>query len=41
MGRFNGHSQIASIAGVVGGVASQEAVKVITGVFVPMNNTFI
>lgn len=39
--RFKGKVQIASVAGILGGVASQEAVKIITGVFLPMNNTFI
>jgi len=39
--RFKGCLQIASIAGIAGGVASQEAIKIITGVFLPMNNTFI
>jgi len=39
MKRFIGKSQLATISGIVGGVASQEAVKLLTRVFRPMNNT--
>mmetsp|Transcript_681 Transcript_681/g.977 ORF Transcript_681/g.977 Transcript_681/m.977 type:complete len:576 (-) Transcript_681:4491-6218(-) len=34
-------AQIHSVASVVGGVASQEAVKLITGQYVPLNNTYV
>jgi len=36
-----GNAEIHTIASVVGGVASQEAVKIITKQYVPLNNTFI
>ena len=36
-----GNAEIHNIASVVGGVASQEAVKLITGQYVPLNNTFV
>lgn len=35
------NAEIHTIASVVGGVASQEAVKLITGQYVPFNNTYI
>jgi amyloid beta precursor protein binding protein 1 len=35
------NAEIHTIASVVGGVASQEAVKLITGQYVPLNNTYI
>jgi NEDD8-activating enzyme E1 regulatory subunit len=35
------NAEIHTIASVVGGVASQEAVKIITGQYVPFNNTYI
>ena len=35
------NAEIHNIASVVGGVASQEAVKLITGQYVPLNNTYI
>jgi NEDD8-activating enzyme E1 regulatory subunit len=35
-----GQAEIHTIASIVGGVASQEAVKLITGQYVPMNNTY-
>mmetsp|Transcript_14662 Transcript_14662/g.20403 ORF Transcript_14662/g.20403 Transcript_14662/m.20403 type:complete len:208 (-) Transcript_14662:215-838(-) len=36
-----GNAEIHSIASIVGGVASQEAVKLITGQYVPLNNTYV
>jgi amyloid beta precursor protein binding protein 1 len=36
-----GQAEIHNVASVVGGVASQEAVKMITGQYVPLNNTYI
>lgn len=36
-----GQAEIHTIASLVGGVASQEAVKIITGQYVPLNNTYI
>jgi NEDD8-activating enzyme E1 regulatory subunit len=36
-----GNAEIHTIASVVGGVASQEAVKIITGQYVPLNNTYV
>jgi len=36
-----GACEIPSVAALIGGVAAQEAVKVITGQFIPLNNTFI
>jgi len=36
-----GNAEIHTIASIVGGVASQEAVKLITSQYVPLNNTFI
>jgi amyloid beta precursor protein binding protein 1 len=36
-----GNAEIHTIASVIGGVASQEAVKVITGQYVPINNTYV
>ena len=36
-----GQSEVHPIASMIGGVASQEAVKVITGQYVPLNNTYI
>ena len=36
-----GNAEIHNIASIVGGVASQEAVKIITGQYTPLNNTFI
>jgi len=36
-----GQAEIHTIASLVGGVASQEAVKIITGQYVPFNNTYI
>lgn len=35
------NAEVHNIASVVGGVASQEAVKIITGQYVPLNNTYI
>ena len=35
------NAEIHTIASIVGGVASQEAVKIITGQYVPLNNTYI
>lgn len=35
------NAEIHTIASLVGGVASQEAVKIITGQYVPFNNTYI
>lgn len=35
------HAEIHTIASVVGGVASQEAVKLITGQYVPLDNTYV
>lgn len=36
-----GNSNIHNVAAVLGGVASQEAVKLITKQYIPMNNTFV
>lgn len=36
-----GNAEIHTVASVVGGVASQEAVKIITGQYVPLNNTYV
>ena len=36
-----GQAEIHNIASVLGGVASQEAVKIITGQYVPLNNTYV
>lgn len=36
-----GQAEVHNIASVIGGVASQEAVKIITGQYVPLNNTYI
>lgn len=36
-----GNAELHTVASVVGGVASQEAVKLITGQYVPLNNTYI
>jgi amyloid beta precursor protein binding protein 1 len=36
-----GNAEIHTVASVVGGVASQEAVKIITGQYVPINNTYV
>jgi len=35
------NAELHNIASVLGGVASQEAVKIITGQYVPLNNTYI
>ena len=35
------NAEIHNIASIVGGVSSQEAVKIITGQYVPFNNTYI
>ena len=35
------NAELHTVASVLGGVASQEAVKVITGQYVPLNNTYI
>lgn len=35
------NAEIHNIASVVGGVASQEAVKIITGQYIPLNNTYV
>lgn len=35
------NAEIHTIASIVGGVASQEAVKLITGQYIPINNTYI
>jgi amyloid beta precursor protein binding protein 1 len=35
------NAELHCVASVVGGVASQEAVKVITGQYVPLNNTYV
>lgn len=40
MTRYN-NAEIHNIASVIGGVASQEAVKLITGKFIPMDGTYI
>lgn len=40
IGRYEG-SKLHMIASVLGGMASQEAVKLITNQFVPINNTLI
>lgn len=36
-----GQAEIHNISSLVGGVASQEAVKIITGQYVPLNNTYV
>ena len=36
-----GNAEIHAVASVVGGVASQEAVKLITGQYIPVDNTYI
>jgi amyloid beta precursor protein binding protein 1 len=36
-----GNAEVHNIASLVGGVASQEAVKIITGQYVPLDNTYI
>jgi len=36
-----GACEIPSVASLIGGVAAQEVIKVITGQFIPLNNTFI
>ena len=36
-----GNAEIHSIASIVGGVASQEAVKIITGQYLPLDNTYV
>jgi len=36
-----GASELPSVAAFLGGVAAQEAIKIITEQFIPVNNTFI
>lgn len=36
-----GNSELHNIASFVGGVVSQEAIKLLTHQYVPMNNTFV
>jgi amyloid beta precursor protein binding protein 1 len=36
-----GNAEIHTVASVVGGVASQEAVKIITGQYIPLDNTYV
>jgi len=36
-----GNAEIHTVASVVGGVASQEAVKIVTGQYVPLDNTYV
>ena len=36
-----GQAEVHTVASLVGGVASQEAVKIITGQYVPLNNTYV
>ena len=36
-----GNAEVHTVASVIGGVASQEAVKIITGQYVPLNNTYV
>jgi amyloid beta precursor protein binding protein 1 len=36
-----GNAEVHTVSSVVGGVASQEAVKIITGQYVPLNNTYV
>jgi amyloid beta precursor protein binding protein 1 len=36
-----GAAELPAIAAFIGGIAAQEAIKIITGQFVPINNTFI
>lgn len=36
-----GAAELPTIAAFIGGIAAQEAIKIITGQFVPINNTFI
>lgn len=40
MVRF-GNAELHNVASVLGGVASQEAVKIITGQYVPLDNTYV
>ena len=35
------NAEIHTVASVVGGVASQEAVKIITGQYMPLDNTYV
>jgi amyloid beta precursor protein binding protein 1 len=35
------NAEIHTVASVVGGVASQEAVKIITGQYIPLDNTYV
>jgi amyloid beta precursor protein binding protein 1 len=35
------NAELPTIASVMGGVASQEAIKIITGQYVPLNNTYV
>lgn len=36
-----GGTELPSTSAIVGGVASVEAVKLLTGMFIPINNTYI
>jgi len=36
-----GACEIPSVAALIGGIAAQEAIKVMTSQFIPLNNTFI
>eukprot|EP00536_Pseudo-nitzschia_multiseries_P014403 jgi/Psemu1/214567/e_gw1.697.15.1 len=36
-----GNAEIHTVASVIGGVASQEAVKIVTGQYVPLDNTYV
>jgi len=36
-----GACEIPSVASLIAGVVAQEVIKVITGQFIPLNNTFI
>jgi amyloid beta precursor protein binding protein 1 len=36
-----GNAELHNVASVLGGVASQEAVKIITGQYVPLDNTYV
>ena len=36
-----GNAEIHTVASVVGGVASQEAVKIVTGQYIPLDNTYV
>lgn len=40
MARY-GNAEVHNIASIVGGVASQEAVKLVTGQYIPINNTYV